>query len=89
MPADSGVAPKFGGSLMADGGMQTGVIVRMDARGYGFIEPTDESPRVLFHLKECFLRDTHLNVGDRVAFELNQFYRNGNRRRACEVRVLK
>jgi cold shock CspA family protein len=74
---------------MADNnGMQTGVIVRMGARGFGFIEPADESPRVFFHLKDCSLRNTFLNVGDRVGFLVNQFHR-GKERRACEVWVLK
>jgi len=67
--------------------MQTGVIKRMGARGFGFIAPADESPDVFFHIKDCYLRNTYVHVGDRVLFELNQFERN--RRTACEVRVIK
>ena len=65
--------------------MQTGVISRMGANGFGFIKPADESPDVFFHVKECFLRKDLLHVGDRVLFELNQFAPD---RRACDVRVI-
>jgi hypothetical protein len=39
-------------------------------------------------LKDCFLRNTCLNVGDTVQFQINQFGRHGKRRVACEVRVV-
>jgi cold shock CspA family protein len=69
--------------------MPVGTIVRMGRKGFGFIEPSDDGPRVFFHLKECFLRNVYLNVGDRVTYELNQFVRTGDGlRRACEVRVI-
>jgi cold shock CspA family protein len=66
---------------------QTGVVSRVGKAGYGFIVPDDEGPDVFFHVKECFLRNTYLRAGDRVAFEINQFAR-GEGRRACEVRRL-
>jgi len=65
--------------------MQFGVISRFGAAGFGFIKPEDESPDVFFHIGECFLRNTLVNVGDRVLFELNQFSAD---RRACEVKVI-
>ena len=68
--------------------MPVGTIVKMGQRGYGFIEPSDEGPRVFFHLKECFLRNVYLNVGDRVEYELNQFRSRNGQRAACEVRVI-
>jgi cold shock CspA family protein len=68
--------------------MQTGVIARIGGKGYGFIRPSDESPDVFFHLKDCSLRNTVLNVGDAVQFEINQFGRQGKRRCACQVRVI-
>jgi cold shock CspA family protein len=67
--------------------MKTGIISRMGARGFGFIQPSDDGPAVYFHEKECFLRNTYLQVGDRVAFEINQFSPQGEPR-ACEVRVI-
>jgi cold shock CspA family protein len=57
-------------------------------RGYGFIVPTDDGPAVFFHVKDCFLRDHYLQVGDRVLFELNQFERARGRRAASEMRVI-
>jgi cold shock CspA family protein len=71
---------------MAHNGMQTGVIVRMGARGYGFLSPDGESERIFFHLKDC---SNTCNVGDRVEFAVNPFADRGKGRRACEVRVLK
>lgn len=69
--------------------MQRGVIKKMGARGYGFIEPADESGDVFFNLGECKLRNAIPSVGDPVAFELNAFAARRGDRRACEVRVIK
>jgi cold shock CspA family protein len=86
----TGAAANFEGDVMA---MQTGVIKRFSpaSKGYGFIVPDDESPDVFFHVKDCRLRNTFLQVGDRVAFEINQFAGRDSRKRreACEVRVIK
>jgi cold shock CspA family protein len=69
--------------------MQTGVISSLGGKGYGFIQPADESPDVFFHVKDCFLRKEYLHVGDRVLFEVNAFARRGDgKRTACEVRVI-
>jgi cold shock CspA family protein len=71
--------------------MQTGVVKRFcpASGGYGFIVPDDESPDVFFHVKNCFLRGTYLQVGDQVEYEINQFSgRDGRRRAACEVRKI-
>jgi cold shock CspA family protein len=66
---------------------QRGVIARMGAKGFGFIRPADESPDVYFHVADCHLRGTYLEVGDKVLFEINQFSNRGDgKRTACEVR---
>jgi len=85
--APAGV-PQRNSRGMRSGLTQTGVISRMGARGFGFIQPTDESPAVFFNLKECGARNQVLNVGDRVEFELNAFAARRGDRRACEVRVI-
>jgi cold shock CspA family protein len=81
-----GAAAIFRGGVMA---MQTGVVKRFcpASKGYGFIVPDDERGDVFFHMKDCSLRNTFLQVGDRVEFEVNQFA-NGKRREACEVRKI-
>jgi cold shock CspA family protein len=68
--------------------MQTGVIKRFGpgSGGYGFIAADDEGPDVFFHVKDCRLRNTYLNVGDRVEFALQFSNRGDKRRTACEVR---
>jgi cold shock CspA family protein len=73
---------------MADYDWQNGTIARMGAKGFGFIQPAADEPRVFFHVKDCSLRNTRLEVGGKVEFLLNQFRRNGKRREAAEVRVI-
>jgi cold shock CspA family protein len=65
-----------------------GTIARMGARGFGFIEPADEGARLFFHVSDCHLRGTYLNVGDRVEYEINQLLGRDSkgRQRACAVR---
>jgi cold shock CspA family protein len=67
--------------------MRAGVIKRMGAKGFGFIVPDDERGDVFFNIGDCHLRNTFLQVGDRVEYEINQFA-DGKRRKACEVRKI-